>query len=374
MLSRFDEFPIHQTPEPVAHPATTDRNVYDRYWFNGYSADGAYYFGVALGLYPARGVMDCAFSVVHRGVQQSFPASRRAPRERDELQIGPFSIYVIEPMRRLRVTIAPNETGIACDLTFEPTTACVEEERQVLRREHRIFMDVTRFTQFGRWSGEIRCGGDTIAVNPQTSFATRDRSWGVRPVGEPETGGAPAKTSPQIFFLWAPIHWDDMCTHVGFFEDAAGRQLHGEGKIAPRYQTPDGIPGIEDAGLRRMAGVAHKLVYAPGTRRAQSGELFMMDEAGERRAISFEPILTFQMKGLGYGHPEWRHGMWKGELVVAGEQWACGSLDPLAPDNIHIQQLVRANMGERAGIGIVEQLCIGPHKSSGFAGMLDGAK
>ena len=49
MLSRLDDFPIHQTAEPVAHPATGDRNHYDRYWFNGYSDDGDFYFGVAMG-------------------------------------------------------------------------------------------------------------------------------------------------------------------------------------------------------------------------------------------------------------------------------------------------------------------------------------
>ena len=43
MLTPFDDYPIHQTPEPVAY-AGTDRNFYDRYFFNGYSPDGAVYF------------------------------------------------------------------------------------------------------------------------------------------------------------------------------------------------------------------------------------------------------------------------------------------------------------------------------------------
>ena len=30
MLTKGDDYPIHQTPEPVAHPASSDRNVYDR--------------------------------------------------------------------------------------------------------------------------------------------------------------------------------------------------------------------------------------------------------------------------------------------------------------------------------------------------------
>jgi hypothetical protein len=37
VLTRADDYPIHQTAEPIAY-AGTDRNFYDRYFFNGYSA------------------------------------------------------------------------------------------------------------------------------------------------------------------------------------------------------------------------------------------------------------------------------------------------------------------------------------------------
>jgi hypothetical protein len=178
MLSRFDDFPIHQTPEPVSHPVTTDRNFYDRYWFNGFIPDQAFYFGIALGLYPNREIMDCAFSVVHGGEQRSFHASRRAPSDRGELAVGPFRVEIIEPMKTLRVALAPNETGLSCTLTFEAATSCIEEERQILRREKRVFADVTRFTQFGRWSGEIRIDGNVVAIRPDQTSAIRDRSWG----------------------------------------------------------------------------------------------------------------------------------------------------------------------------------------------------
>ena len=43
MLTKFDDYPIHQTSEPLAIPATTDRHAYDRYWFNGYQDDGAFF-------------------------------------------------------------------------------------------------------------------------------------------------------------------------------------------------------------------------------------------------------------------------------------------------------------------------------------------
>ena len=50
MLSAGDEYPIHQTPEPVAYSGS-DRNFYDRYFFNGYSADGSTFFAAAMGVY-----------------------------------------------------------------------------------------------------------------------------------------------------------------------------------------------------------------------------------------------------------------------------------------------------------------------------------
>ena len=33
-LSPLDEYPIHQTPAPISSPATSDRNFYDRSYFN----------------------------------------------------------------------------------------------------------------------------------------------------------------------------------------------------------------------------------------------------------------------------------------------------------------------------------------------------
>ncbi|MDE0273337.1 MAG: hypothetical protein OXP11_19270, partial [Gammaproteobacteria bacterium] len=115
MLNKLDDYPVHQTPEPLAHPATSDRNAYDRTWYNGYAADGSYYFGIGMAVYPHRGVLDCAFSVVRPGgLQHCFFASRRAPQERTEMQVGPMRIEVVEPMRQARVTLDDNDSGLAC--------------------------------------------------------------------------------------------------------------------------------------------------------------------------------------------------------------------------------------------------------------------
>ncbi len=95
---------------------------------------------------------------------------------------------------------------------------------------------------------------------------------------------------------------------------------------------------------------------------------------GDIRTIRLDPILKFQMKGLGYFHPTWGQGMWKGELEIGGESFDPKQLDPLAPENIHVQQVVRASDGSRSGAGVLEQVCIGPYAPSGFREFLDGAK
>ncbi len=374
MLNKLDDFPVHQTPEPLAHPATSDRNAYDRTWFNGYAQDGSYYFGVGMAIYPHRGILDCAFSVVKPNSRQHcFFASRRAPAERTEMQAGPFRLEVIEPMRRTRVVLDKNPSGISCDLTYSARTASIKEGRQILWSGERRIMDATRFDQFGRWSGSIRHPDGEIVVSDQICRGTKDRSWGVRNVGEPETGGAPVRPG-GAFFLWAPLFWDDHITHAIFFDGPRGEALIREGIVAPLYASEAEVPGVEDGRDQRMAAARHRVKYLPGTRLAKSAEIDLVDLDGGTRTIALEPILRFQMKGLGYNHPQWGQGRWKGELEIGHESFDPRQLNLLAPENLHVQQVVRASDGKRTGIGVLEQVVIGPYAPAGFTDLFDGAK
>jgi hypothetical protein len=369
MLDRFDDYPIHQVPEPVQHTGSGDRNHYDRYFFNGYTRDGSLFFAIALGLYPNRRVMDASVSIVRAGRQHALHASRLAPLERGELRVGPISIEVVEPMRTLRVRVLPNQHQVEADLTFRARTSAVEEPRFVNRADGRVFMDSTRFAQFGCWEGWIAVADDRVKVDPTQVLGCRDRSWGIRSVGEPETG--PPPSNRQFFWLWGPINFDDLCTHFGVNEFADGRAWHASGCSLPLI-GPQGSP-TDEAGVVRMSSVAHQVKWQPGTRRAESVRLTLSPHRGEALVIDLEPILTFQMLGLGYLHFEWGHGYWKGEEALGFETWTLEDLDPLGLQFIHVQQLCRARMGSREGIGVFEQLVLGPHDSSGFKDLLDGA-
>jgi len=289
------------------------------------------------------------------------------------MQVGPFRLEGIEPLRRTRVVLDDNVTGLACDLTFSARTSAIQEGRQTLWRGTRRMMDSTRFDQFGRWSGTVRHPDGEFTVDGDHWFGTKDRSWGVRGVGEPETGGAPSDAR-SAFFLCAPLIWSDHITHAIFFDGPRGEALVREGITAPFYGKEADIPDALEGTDERMASAAHRVQYHTNTRLAAYAEIDLTDLAGRTRTISLEPMLRFQMKGLGYGHPEWGQGMWKGELEIGGESFDPADVPLLAPQNLHVQQVVRATDGQLQGIGVLEQIVFGPYAPAGFTGLLDGAR
>ena len=375
MLSKFDDYPIHQTAEPVFHTAVSDHNTYDRFWYNAHARDGSFYFGVGLCRYPNLGILDCSLSLAIGGRQYAFHASGRAPLEPTDTSMGPFALHILEPMGRHRVVIAANDTGIECDLLFTPYTACIEEGRQTLRNQRHVIMDATRLDQFGCWQGWIRYDGKQLDLEGSSTFGLKDRSWGVRPVGDPYSGGAPLAEFQAVHFCWMPIHWEHECSLAGWFEDDSGHQWHTDQAFLPHYQSLEDIPGTNDPSSRVWQGtVDFQFDWIPGTRRASSAVITMNDKSGESLEISLEPVMVHRMKGLGYQHPEWGHGKWHGELVIAGESWTDSDLDPLALENIHVQQIVRATCGDKVGHGVLEQMHIGPSSRLGFDDWFDGAK
>ena len=360
MLTKADDYPIHQTADPVAFVATSDRNFYDRYFFNGYSRDGETYFAAALGTYPNRGIMDAAFSVIRRGRQYVVRASRLLGFERMDTRVGPISVDVVEPLRRLRLTIGENRHGIGADLLFTNRAGVIEEPRFHHRINGRLFMDYTRLTQHGEWSGKITVEGEQIELRPGQWWGSRDRSWGVRPVGEREAG---APSGPlQFYWLWAPVNFEDLCTHFDVNEYADGRRWHEEGMVAAIGAQPE-----------RVAQIDYKIEWAKGTRHARAAEISLRQQSGEENRIALRPLYNFYMLGIGYGHPTWAHGMYVGDDVVSGESWLLSEIDPTIPTHLHIQAVCEAELGTRRGIGILEQLVIGPHQPSGFKEILDFA-
>jgi hypothetical protein len=363
VLTPFDDYPIHPSADPIAHPATGDPNHYDRYWFNGLDKDGRFYIGGAMGHYPVRDVVDGAFSIVIDGVEHSVFASGRMPKDRSTV-VGPVEVQVLKPLEVIRLLVDRSATGMGCDLTFRAKTVAVEEPRQKRVRDDGVpLMDHTRLTQWGSWEGHIWLDGETIEVDPARTVATRDRSWGVRAVGAPTPTNRP-RDLPQIFWAWAPLHFDGFCTHMALHEYTDGRRW---------LETSLLVPAGEDPGEpTEWSDLGYEIEWEPGRRELRRAELSATDDDGKRRVISVEKLYTFRMRGIGYMHPYWSHGSSHGDLEVGREDIGLDEFDPLDISSVHLQNFVTAEFEGHRGVGVVEQIVLGPHTPTGMRGFLDG--
>jgi hypothetical protein len=369
VLTPFDDFPIHPSADPIATPATGDPNHYDRYWFNGHQKDGGFYFAASMGHYPVRGIIDAAFSVIKDGVQHSVFASGAMPIDRST-HVGPIRIEVIDPMRAIRFVVAPNEQDIACDLTFRASTVAIEEPRQQRRTPEGILLtDHTRLTQWGRWSGTVTVDGKVLTIDAAEVPGTRDRSWGVRPVGE-QLQYLRQPIPLQVFWLWAPLHFGDTFTHLALHEYEDGRRWLETALVLSPIRNGS-APWSTD-GVRECRDIRYELTFEPGRREIMGAKLWFQHPIDGEVEIEVKKLFSFRMRGIGYWHPHWGHGSNHGLLETGRESIKLEEFDPNDFSSNHVQNIVVATMGDRRGIGVVEQIAIGPHSPSGLVGLLDG--
>jgi hypothetical protein len=270
-----------------------------------------------------------------------------------------------EPLHQLRVVVDSPEHGLAADVTFTSRSAPIEEPHFFLRAGQRVVFDYTRLTQFGSWAGWVEIDGERIQLGQVELpvLGSRDRSWGVRPVGEPAPLGAPVM-EPQFFWLWAPVNFPTLSTHFDVNERGDGTRWHQVGALAPLGSAAALVDTIE-----------WSVSWRPGSRWADHFEYRLVDQNGGSHTVRLTPRYEFMMSGLGYGHPSRGHGVWQGEEVIAGERMMLPVATPCDRQHVHVQALCDATYsgpcGEsEQGVGILEQLAIGPHPS-GLNGVLE---
>ena len=158
-------------------------------------------------------------------------------------------------MRRLRLRVAPNATGLEADLAASSRAPRRSRSRASSpATAGACVMDSTRFTQWGGWERQrSRSSGERIAPRgrPRCS-ARRDRSWGLRRVGEPE-GGAPGVLPPQFFWLWAPAPLRRLLHALRRQRGRRGPAWHWNGNRVPALRVA-GEGAIDDDARRRAHG------------------------------------------------------------------------------------------------------------------------
>lgn len=324
---------------------------------------------MAFGVYPQLNIADASFCVIRNGVQTCLHASRWLAMERMELAVGPIRIEVLEPLKRLKLVVDAPQQGLKAELVFTGRAFPLEEPRFIRRQGPRLIMDYTRLTQNGRWEGWIELDGARRAVEGHAG--TRDRSWGIRPVGARDGQESVPPRAPQFYWLWAPANFPTGAFFFHSNEDEAGLPWNRRAAWARE--------GAEAAALHEIDNAVIAIDWKGGTRHARRAVVTLQD-GHARREIIYEPEYEFYMLGLGYGHPKWGHGLAHAALAVEREDLDLAKIDPALPQHLHVQAVCKvtyrddAGGPEEAGRGVLEQLVIGPHGPSGFAETLDMAR
>ncbi len=342
-VTSWDDFPVHQSADWIAHVATSDRNFYDRYYFNALDTGGEWMAIMGLGQYPNLGTTD-AFVTVRLGDKQHVVRSSKPLGDRSDISVGPLRVEVLEPLKRLRFVAEPTEHSVAMDLTWEGFGPAIPEPNQFIRQGSRVLFDTQRLAQMGSWSGTLTVDGRELTVDPATTWGSRDRSWGVRPVGEKEPEGIRSGTNAMGGGMWSyfPMRFEDHCIYYICSERADGvRTL----EQAERVWL--------DGRVEQLGRTDHAHEFEPGIRLLTGSTVTFPDAGFELRCT---PLLAnFLAVGTGYGlEADWRHGMYQGpELVVQGVTYYVPEIRQLGAYAV-VDQAARFEYDGHVGYGLYE--------------------
>src|SRR6185312_7396182 len=110
MLGPTDEFPVHQIPQPIAWPGSSDRNFYDRSYFNAHDRTGDIFLISGIGYYPNLGVKDAFVLISRRGdgrfggsgdEQTAVHLSDAIDQDRLNQHVVNYRLEVIDPLHSL---------------------------------------------------------------------------------------------------------------------------------------------------------------------------------------------------------------------------------------------------------------------------------
>jgi hypothetical protein len=363
----LDEYPIHQAPLPMARVASSDRNFYDRCYFNAHDRTGEIFLITGLGTYPNLGVID-AYALVRRAdTQYSVKFSDALDARGLEQRVGRYRIEVVEPLQRIRLICDAAADGIGFDLTWEGSFPAVLEQPHLMLDGDQVTLDATRFAQLGTWSGQLAVDGTDIVVSPETWVGSRDRSWGIRPSGEAVPAGRwAAETGEGFWWLYLPIRFDDFALVVIVQESPDGyRTLNDASRV-----FADGR--VEQLGWPRI-----EVDYASGSRLALGARLHLTTPQGEKLLVEVSSLVGVPLHvGAGYGgDPDWTHGTWKGRDWSGADRYDL--TDPAIAGRVVwgvVDHAARATCNGQVGWGLFEHASIGRHDPSGFADWLSVAR
>ncbi|HKV55416.1 MAG TPA: hypothetical protein VJN94_12330 [Candidatus Binataceae bacterium] len=352
MLSSFDEQMCHQLPTTMDHIHTDNPEWTERIYVSIYNVrDKDTILGFGIGQYPNKNVQDGFATVWHLGKQYNFRASRALRPKIDEVKVGPLSVELLEGLRRFRLRLGENPSGMKLDIEWTGTMNPHEEEHDFRESGGKVVQDISRFDQVGRARGNLQVGGKKIELQEDAWWGHRDRSWGTRRPLRTDSSDKKRTTFAPFLFSWSVAQFRDYALHWRFVERAAGKYSYLSGEKVNSFGTPSD-PGWL---LERTEQEFHWDASGP-IQTLKGGEIQLSFRNGERRQVSFVTHRPrWHLKGGGYGgYRGWYHGDHKGEYHYEHDVWDLSDPQVLAEASTLSDHLIEWRSGDDVGFGIME--------------------
>lgn len=351
MLTAQDDLIGHQMPTTFDHVMSSDPAWMERLWYTGHPKAGNIIFDIGLGYHPNRNVMDAFAGVTIGSTQYNFRASRRLRPNPLETTVGPLKIEVIEGLRRHRLQLAENESGLSFDIEFLGTLNAHEEEPHFRRRNGRVTEHMARGQQLGAYRGWIEIDGQRHEIEPQGWLGQRDHSWGIRAEMRTDESHPPVTFYPPFFYAWTTVQFPARGLHVFFKERAPGEFIYLSGEeVAPLGEKPQHG--------KRMAGVSHEIDWAddPHGQTVRSARFTVTLDDGSTRQLQIRtlPARYFLKGGLYGGLNGWFHGDDKGKLYTEHERWDLNDPAIRQLARTLCDHVIEVRDGDEVGYGIME--------------------
>jgi hypothetical protein len=312
-LTKYDDFPVHQASYPFSYTPSTDLGWDEGYMFAAVNPKLGLYFMTGFRITPNVDTIGVHAGLNRKGLTRTLRLSREWRRNFDTIA-GPYKVDFTEPMKEIHLTLGENPAGLKWDVRWIAVAPAHVSTHHLATQHGRRTTDQTRYNQVGRVEGWVEIDGGRIDMSGDDWLAIRDHSWGIYE-GRPPFGGhvlAKYMPPPEIPAVRRAIRFSVFFrteAFSGYFhlhEDENGRQV----LMNDAFGTP--FEGVIDFGWNNrleLKTATHKLVFAPGTRSMQSGDLEIEDMQGGRWKMSF--LVTappYVIIPTGYHQGSWKDG------------------------------------------------------------------
>lgn len=278
--SAADESFTHQLPTTFDHVHDPDPTWSDRCYFFAAAPDGRMLLASGYGNNPNTGTgLGYVKVTLADGRHWDLMAGRPVEGgDRGQVGAGPMRWTCVEPLKKWRLDVEPNASGIEWELYYEPTAPMWELLPMRVRSPGGdLLADMYHMKEPGRWTGWVKIDGEKISVDG--FHGGRDRTFGLR-------------VSDKIdFWLWLDAGFDDRAIEAWVIESSDGTVNYVDGGVV-----------YNDGRLsKRFVAIEHDIEFDRGTKRPARAVLVFTDEDGQSHRVT--AVSPHQEVNAYYGLP-----------------------------------------------------------------------